>query len=159
MRVIQAPKSCYNKRTILEYIYGSWLKEPIKYLYSQLKEHDKALNELFNDAKTTLSFADLEKYCQENTATKPDIFQNFYKLLSDYVKNDCQGIIDKDLEEIEKLTAKLNNTTEIVLEHEKKSLTEKIDNFKDEIKRLEDLKKPYEQEMLRILKIMEVSKM
>lgn len=126
MRVIQAPKSCYNKRTILEYIYGSWLKEPIKYLYSQLKEHDKALNELFNDAKTTLSFADLEKYCQENTATKPDIFQNFYKLLSDYVKNDCQGIIDKDLEEIEKLTAKLNNTTEIVLEHEKKALLKKL---------------------------------
>ena len=152
MKVIQAPKSCYNKRTILEYIYGSWLKEPIKYLYSQLKEHDKALNELFNDAKTTLSFADLEKYCQENTATKPDIFQSFYKLLSDYVKNDCQGIIDKDLEEIDKMTNKLNNTIEYVTEHEKKSLTEKIDGFKDEIKRLEDLKKPYEQEMLRILK-------
>ena len=152
MKVIQAPKSCYNKRAILEYIEGSWLKEPRKYLYSQLKEHDRALNELFNDAKTNLSFADLEKYCQENIKTKPDIFQNFYKLLSDYVKNDCQGIIDKDNEEIEKINKKLTSKTEYVTDHEKESFNKKIDEYKDEIKRLEELKKPYEQEMLKILK-------
>ena len=144
VKIILDPKSCYDKRIILDSIVGSWLKEPIKYLYSQLKEHNKALNELFGDAKTTLSFSELEKYCKENISTRPEIYQDFYEILSNYVKNECQRIIDNNLKEVEKIN-KLN-------ESEKINYSDRLNELKDEIKRLEDLKKPYEQEMLKILK-------
>lgn len=144
VKIILDPKSCYDKRTILDNIVGSWLKEPIKYLYSQLKEHEKALNELFSDAKTTLSFSELEKYCKENISTRPEIYQDFYEILSNYVKKDCQSIIDNDSKEIEKIN--------MLNESEKAKYSEKLSELKDEIKRMEDLKKPYEQEMLKILK-------
>ena len=155
MKIIQDPKSVYNKRAILEYIEKSWLKEPRKYLYSQLKEHEKALNELFKESRSTLKFEELEKYCEQNTESKPDIFQNFYKLLSDVVNNDCQSNIDKDLEEITKITQKLDETKpeyKYLTETEKKEYQKKIEEYKKEIEKLESSKKPYEQEMLRILK-------
>ena len=144
VKIILDPKSCYDKRIILDSIVGSWLKEPIKYLYSQLKEHNKALNELFNDTKTTLSFSELEKYCKENVSSRQEIYQDFYEILSNYVKNECQRIIDNNLKEVEKIN-KLN-------ESEKINYSDRLNELKDEIKRLEDLKKPYEQEMLKILK-------
>ena len=144
VKIVLDPKSVYDKRVILDSIVGSWLKEPIKYLYSQLKEHNKALNELFNDAKTTLSFADLENYCKENISTGPEIYQDFYKILSNYVKEECQSIIDQNLKEIDKIN-ELN-------ESEKQNYNDRISQLKEEIKRLEDLKKPYEQEMIKILK-------
>ena len=155
MKIIQDPKSCYNKRAILEYIEQSWLKEPRKYLYSQLKEHDKALSELFKEARSTLNFDELEKYCEQNTESKPDIFQNFYKLLSEVVNADCQKTIDVDLEEIDKINRKLDETRpdyQFVLGAEKTDLKKKVEEYKTEIQKLEGLKKPYEQEMLKILK-------
>ena len=155
MKILQDPKSCYNKRAILEYIEQSWLKEPRKYLYSQLKEHDKALDELFKEARSTLSFDELEKYCEQNLETKPDIFQNFYKLLSTVVNENCQQRIDKALEEIEKINLKLDETSpdyKRVLNAEKSELQKQLEEHKEEIHKLEGLKKPYETEMLRILK-------
>ena len=155
MKIIQTPKSCYNKRAILEYIEKSNLKEPRKYLYSQLKEHDKALNELFKEARSTLSFEELEKYCEQNTESKPDIFQSFYKLLSDVVNIDCQRNIDKDNEEIDKINQKMDESKpeyKYLTDTERKEYQAKIEEYKKEIEKLESLKKPYEAEMLRILK-------
>lgn len=86
----------------------------------------------------------MEKYCKENISTRPEIYQDFYEILSNYVKKDCQSIIDNNLKEIEKIN-KLN-------ESEKAKYSERVNELKDEIKRMEDLKKPYEQEMLKILK-------
>ena len=154
LKIIKEPNNYYNKRTILEYIEKSWLKEPIIYLYSQIKEHDKALTELFNDAKITNKFDDIERYCKENTKSKPDIFQHLYKLLSDITKNDCQKNIDLDMEQIDKYEKKLIGTSqEQVTEEEKKEINNEIKKLKDEIKKLEELKKPFEEEMLRILKL------
>jgi hypothetical protein len=152
MKIIKNPKSCYNKRAILEYIEESWLKEPKKYLYSQLKEHDKALNELFKNARSNLKFDEIEKYCEENIESKPDIFQNFYKLLSDVVNNDCQGNIDKNNEKINELNQQMdeNNTDKPYLTESERN--EKIEKYKSEIQKFEELKKPYELEMLKILK-------
>jgi hypothetical protein len=152
LKIIKEPDCCYNKRTILDYIEKSWLKEPKIYLYSQLKEHDKALTELFNDAKITHIFDDIEKYCTENTKSKPDIFQNLYKLLSDVVNTDCQ-IIDLNIEKIDKYEKKLLGTTQIQLtDVEKKEYNDEIQKLRNEIKKLEDSKKPFEDEMLKILK-------
>ena len=154
LKIIKEPECCYNKRKILEYIEKTWLKEPKIYLFSQLKEHDYALTELFNNAKLTLKFDDIEKYCKENTKSKPDIFQNFYKLLSDVAIEDCQKNIDKKLEEIEKLEKKLIGTTqERITETEKQDYNNEIEKLKGEVKKLEEFKKPYEEEMLKILKI------
>ena len=153
LKIIKEPNSLYNKRTILEYIEKSWLQEPKIYLYSQLNEHDLALNELFNNAKISNKFDDIEKYCKENIKSKPDIFQNLYKLLSDVVRNDCQKNIDKNLEEIEKIEKKLIGTSpEKITENEKIECNNKIDKLRIEIKQLEEFKKPYEEEMLKILK-------
>ena len=154
LKIIKEPNSCYNKRTILEYIEKSWLKEPKIFLYSQLKEHDLALTELFNNAKLTNKFDDIEKYCKENTKSKPDIFQNFYKLLSDIVKNECQNNIDKNLEEIDKIEKKIIGTSQLqITEMDKKEYNNQIDKLKEEIKKLEAIKKPYEDEMLKLLKV------
>ena len=155
MKIIQDPKSCYNKRAILEYIEQSWLKEPRKYLYSQLKEHDKALNELFKEARTTLSFDEIEKYCEQNTESKPDIFQSFYKLLSDVVNENCQKNIDTYVEEIDKIEKKLDETRpdyKFISGGERTELQKQIETYKNDIQKLEGLKKPYEAEMFKILK-------
>ena len=152
-KTIKEPDCCYNKKTILENIENSWLKKPKIYLYSQLKEHDKALNELFAEAKLNHNFEEIEKYCKENLESKPSIFQNFFKLLSDLVKNDYQDNIDKILEEIDKIEKKLiSSTQENMTESQKKEYNEQILKLKGDIKNLDELKKPYEDEMLRILK-------
>ena len=151
-KIIKEPDSCYNKRIILEYIENSWLKKPTIYLYSQLKEHDKALNVLFNESKINNNFEEIEKYCQENLDSKSNIFQNFYKLLSDLVKNDYQENIDKKFEKIDKLEKKLiSSTQENMTESEKKEYNDEILKIKEEINKLNEMKKPYEDEMLRIL--------
>ena len=153
LKIIQEPDSCYNKRTILEYIENSWLKIPKIYLYSQLKEHDKALNELFNDAKINHNFEEIEKYCKENIESMSNIFEIYYKLLSDLVKNDYQDNIDKKSEEIDKLEKKLiSSTQENITESEKTEINNEILKLKEEIKNINEMKKPYEDEMLRILK-------
>ena len=155
MKLIKDPKSCYNKRAILEYIEQSWLKEPRKYLYSQLKEHDKALNELFKDARTTLNFEELEKYCEENTESKPDIFQSFYQLLSEVVNVDCQKIIDTNLEKINQLSQQLDETRPdytFKFSAQKGEIQNELKTLKEDVQKFESLKKPYETEMLKILK-------
>ncbi len=155
MKIIQTPKSCYNKRAILEYIEKSNLKEPRKYLYSQLKEHDKALNELFKNARSNLKFDEIENYCKENTKSKPDIFQAFYKLLSDVVNKDCQENIEKNYKEINKINHILDETRpdyKFLTDIEKNQHKNKIKEYKDQIQQFEELKKPYENEMLKILK-------
>ena len=154
LKIIKENDCVYNKRTILEYIEKSWLKEPKIYLFSQLKEHEKALSELFNEAKVNNKFDDIEKYCKENTKSKSDIFKDFYKLLSDIIKNDYQGNIDKNLEEIDKLEKKLiGSTKEQITESDKKEFNNQIIKLKEEIKKLEESKSPFEEEMLKILKL------
>ena len=152
-KIIHEPDSCYDKRVILDYIENSWLKKPKIYLYSKLKEHDKALNELFNESKLNRNFEEIEKYCKENTESNPKIFQIFYKLLSDLVKNDYQDVIDEKLEEIDKFEKKLiSSTQENMSESEKKEYNDQISKIKEEINKLNEMKKPFEDEMLRILK-------
>ena len=62
--IIKSKDSLYNKKTILEDIENSWLKEIRIYLYSQLKEYDKALDDLFKEAEETKSFKELEEFCK-----------------------------------------------------------------------------------------------
>ena len=153
MAIINSKDSVFDKKLISEYIENSWLKKPKIYLYSQLKEHDKALNELSIEAKLSHNFEEIEKYCKDNVESKPNIFQNFYKLLSELIKSDYQNNIDKILEEIDKIEKKLiSSTQENMTESEKKEYNEQIIKLKGEIKNLDELKKPYEDEMLRILK-------
>jgi hypothetical protein len=112
------------------------------------------LSELFNEAKINNKFDDIEKYCKENTKSKSDIFKDFYKLLSDTIKNDYQGNIDKNLEEIDKLEKKLiGSTKEQITESDKKEFNNQIIKLKEEIKKLEESKNPFEEEMLKILKL------
>ena len=153
IKIIEEPDSCYNMKTILEYIENSWLKKPKIYLYSKLKEHDKALNALFNEAKISHNFKEIEKYCEENKEAQTNIFQIYYKLLSDLVKNDYQDIIDKKLDEIDKIEKKLiSSTQENMTEEEKNKCNEEIIKLKDEINKLNEMKNPFEEEMLRLLK-------
>ena len=85
--------------------------------------------------------------------SKPNIFQNFYKLISELIKNDYQDNIDKIFGEIDKLEKKLiSSTQENLAESEKKEYNDQILKLKEEIKNLEDKKKPFEDEMLTILK-------
>ena len=153
MKILKDPNSCYNKKAVLDFVEKSWLKEATIFLYSQLKEHDKALDELFKNAKLNNSFKEIEDYCIQNLSSKPDIFQKFYELLSIIVNKDCQGNIDKNNDQIEKFETKIStSSTDYVTETEKNELKKKIQNLKEENKKFEDLKKPYENEMLKILR-------
>ena len=151
MKIIKSKDSVYNKKSILEYIEKSWLKEPRIYLFSQLKEHDKALKELFNLSKATQSFKEIEDFCQQNISSQHEIFQNFYKLLSEVVK-ECQDNIDKNIEKIQETKARIEQKDSKLLEEEKKNLEKQIKNWEEEIKKFEASKAPYEQEMLNVLK-------
>ena len=151
MKIIQSKDSVYNKKTMLEYIDKSWLKEPRIYLFSQLREHDRALKELFKGPNLTQSFKEIEDYCQKNISSNHEIFQNFYKLLSEVVKT-CQDDIDKHVEKIQEIKSRLDKNDPNLLANEKKDLEKQIKLWEEEIKKNEELKAPYEQEMLNILK-------
>ena len=95
MKIIQSPDNVYNKNTILQYIENSCLKEAKIILYNQLKEYHKTLELLFNEAKETKSFKEVEKFCKEHEKnSNQKIFEKFYQLLSEEVKK-YQDIIDK----------------------------------------------------------------
>ena len=146
MKIIQSEDSVYEKTTILGYIDKSWLKEPRIYLYSQLKEHDKALQELFKGPNLTQCFKEIEEFCQKNLSSDPEIFQKFYKLLSEVV-NKCQDDINKCAQKIQE-----TKTNEPKFIEEKKNIEKQIKQYEEEIKKNEESKAPYEQEMLNILK-------
>ena len=139
--VIKSYENVYNKKDILKYIENSWLKEQRIYLYSQLKENTKALNELFNDANDTASLKKVEEYCKNNNdIPKEKIFEKFYHLLSIKVK-EFQSKIIQNKEKLEKFKTNSN---------EKNDDTKT--NLEKEISENEEKKKIFEQEMLEILK-------
>ena len=151
MKIIKSEDSVYDKKIILEHIDKTWLKEPRIYLYSQLKDHDKALKELFKGPNLTQSFKEIEDYCQKNQSSNHEIFQNFYQLLSEVVKQ-CQEDIDKCQEKISEIRIKIDKNDPNLLEEEKKDLEKQIKQYEEEMKKNEELKAPYEKEMLNILK-------
>ena len=154
MKIIESEDSVYNKKAILEYIDKSWLFKPRIFLFSQLKEHDKALNQLFDliknkEKKEEISFKEIEEFCQNNLESHHQIFQDFYKLLSGEVKNH-QDIIDKKLIEIQEKKNEIDNNKSFISQKEK--LEEDIKNLEAEIKKEEENKEPYEKQMFKILK-------
>ena len=149
MKIIESEDSVYNKKNILDYIDKSWLFKPKIYLYSQLNEHDKALQELFNQSKLKREFEDIEEFCQHNVFTHHEIFQDFYKLLSKEV-HENQEKIDKNLEEIAEKKNKLEKNSKILIT-EKTALENEIKKLEEDNKGFEKWKEPFEQEMLKLL--------
>ena len=146
MDVIKSKDSVYNKKLILEYIEASWLKEPRLILYSQLKEFNKALEYLFKEAKETLSFTEMEEFCKNNNDNSSQkIFEKFYQLLSDTVK-EYQDKINNASESIEKIKNNLDDKNP-----NNKLFLEEISKNEEELKQSEEKKKPFEKEMLLIL--------
>ena len=149
-KIIESEDSVYNKSKILTHIENSWLFKAKIFLYSQLNEHDKALQELFNQAKTTGKYNDIEDFCKQNVYNHHEIFQDFYKLLSREVQ-ECQEIIDKNTEKIfEKKTLLEKNANDMEI-NEKTELERDIKKLEEEIKNNEKRKEPFEKEMLNLL--------
>ena len=149
-KIIESEDSVYNKSKILTHIENSWLFKAKIFLYSQLNEHDKALQELFNQAKTTGKYNDIEDFCKQNVYNHHEIFQDFYKLLSKEVQ-ECQEIIDKNTEKIfEKKTLFEKNANDMEI-NEKTELERDIKKLEEEIKNNEKRKEPFEKEMLNLL--------
>ena len=149
-KIIESEDSVYNKSKILTHIENSWLFKAKIFLYSQLNEHDKALQELFNQAKTTGKYNDIEDFCKQNVYNHHEIFQDFYKLLSKEVQ-ECQEIIDKNTEKIfEKKTILEKNANNMEI-NEKTELERDIKKLEEEIKNNEKRKEPFEKEMLNLL--------
>ena len=146
MDVIKSEESVYNKKLILEYIETSWLKEPRIILYSQLKLFNNALEYLFKEAKETLSFTEMEKFCKNNNDNSGHkIFEKFYQLLSETVK-EYQDKINKVSESIEKIKNNLDDNNP-----NNKLILEEIAKKEEELKQSEEKKKPFENEMIEIL--------
>ena len=149
-KIIESEDSVYNKSKILTHIENSWLFKAKIFLYSQLNEHDKALQELFNQAKTTGKYNDIEDFCKQNVYNHHEIFQDFYKLLSKEVQ-ECQEIINKNKEKIfEKKTLLEKNANDMEI-NEKTELERDIKKLEEEIKNNEKRKEPFEKEMLNLL--------
>ena len=148
-QIIESEDSVYNKKIILEYIEKSWLIQPKIYLYSKLNEHDKALKELFNQAKITGKYKDIEKFCQQIAYTYPEIYQDFYKLLSQEVR-ESQEKIDKNLEKIVDKKIILEKNPSFLLS-EKAEIENEIKKLEDDNKSFEQWKEPFEKEMLNLL--------
>ena len=94
---------------------------------------------------------EIEEYCQKNQSSNHEIFQNFYQLLSEVVKQ-CQEDIDKCQEKISEKRTKIDKNDPNLLEEEKKDLEKQIKQYEEEMKKNEESKAPYEKEMLNILK-------
>ena len=149
-KIIESEDSVYSKTTILKHIEKSWLFKAKIFLYSQLNEQDKALQELFNQAKATGKYDDIEDFCKQNVYNHHEIFQDFYKLLSKEVQ-ESQEKIDQNTEEIfEKKTLLEKNSNNMEIS-EKTELEKDIKKLEEEIKNEEKFKEPFEKEMLKIL--------
>ena len=147
MDIIKSKEDVYNKKKILEYIENSWLKDAKIILYAKLKEFNKALEVLFNEAKETLSFEEIEDFCKKNSEnTNQKLYQKFYQLLSDTIK-EYQDNIDKALEDIEKTKKNLDEKNP-----NNKFFLDEISKSEEEIKKKEEKKNSFEKEMLKILK-------
>ena len=159
MKYLTAENSVYNKQTIFEKIKNSWLFEAKIYLYSQLNQHDNAIIELFNNAKTgKKNFDSLHKYCEENKEVKPDIYQTYFKILKDQF-NIYQESIDECNNEIENKNKILNNKLDEkkdITEAEKEEIKNEIDELRKKIKKTEDIIKPFEDEMLNLMKTVSI---
>jgi hypothetical protein len=151
MEIIQSEDSVYNKKTILDYINNSWLFKPRIYLYSQLKEYDLAMKDLFIQAKEEKSFKDIEEFCQANESTHHEIFQDLYKYLSKEVR-EYQERIDENLQKLDDIGKKLKNENYMDKDENKSNLEEEIKSLKENIQKDEESKEPFEKEMLNILK-------
>ena len=151
MNIIQSEDSVYNKKTILDYIEKTWLKEPRIYLFSQLNEHDKALKELYKLSKVNQSFKEINEFCQKNLSSHHEIYENYYELLSGDVKQ-CQDNIDKNIEKIQAIKNEINHKDSKLLENEKLKKEEEIKKLQEEIKEFEGSKEPFEKEMKNVLK-------
>ena len=151
MEIIQSEDSVYNKKTILDYINNSWLFKPRIYLYSQLKEYDLAMKDLFIQAKDEKSFKDIEEFCQANESTHHEIFQDLYKYLSKEVR-EYQERIDENLQKLDDIEKKLKNENYMDKDENKNNLEEEIKSLKENIQKDEESKEPFEKEMLNILK-------
>ena len=151
MEIIQSEDSVYNKKTILDYINNSWLFKPRIYLYSQLKEYDLAMKDLFIQAKEEKSFKDIEEFCQANESTHHEIFQDLYKYLSKEVR-EYQERIDENLQKLDDIEKKLKNENYMDKDENKSNLEEQIKSLKENIQKDEESKEPFEKEMLNILK-------
>ena len=148
-KIIESEDSVYNKKIILEYIEKSWLIQPKIYLYSKLNEHDKALKELFNQAKITGKYKDIEKFCQQISYTYPEIYQDFYKLLSQEVREN-QEKIDKNLEKIAEKKIVIEKNPSFLLS-EKAEIENEIKKLEEDNKSFEQWNEPFEKEMLNLL--------
>ena len=149
-QIIESEDSVYNKKTILDHIEKSWLFKAKIFLYSQLNEHDKALQELFNQAKKTDKYNEIEDFCSQNVYNHHEIFQDFYKLLSKEVQ-ESQENIDKYTESIfEKKTVLEKNSSNMDI-NEKTELEREIKKLEEDIKKNEERKEPFEKEMLKLL--------
>ena len=147
MGIIQSKEDIYNKKKILKCVEDSWLKDAKIVLYTKLKEFNKALEVLFNEAKQTSSFTEIQEFCNKNAEnSNQKIYEKFYQLLSGVVK-EYQDNINKAFQDIQKIKEKLEQKNP-----DNKELLKEITKLEEEIKKNEELKKPFEKEMLEILK-------
>ena len=149
MDIIKKEDSVYNRKAILDYIEKSWLVQPKIYLYTQLNEHDKSLKELFNQAKITGKYKEVEDFCQQIAYTNPEIYQDLYKLLSQEVREN-QEKIDKNLDLIAEKKLKIEKNPSFLLS-EKTEIEMEIKKLEEDNKSLEQWKEPFEKEMLNLL--------
>ena len=146
MAIINSKDSVFDKKLISEYIENSWLKEPKVILYSQLKEFNKALEYLFNESKETLTFDQIEEYCEKNNDNSgQNLFENFYKLLGHETREN-QDKIDYAEISIEKTKNNLDEENP-----NKEIFLKEISENEEIIKQSQEKKKALENEMLKIL--------
>ena len=155
MKYLTTQDSVYSKQTIFDKIKNSWLFEAKIYLYSQLNQHDKAINDLFTDAKVEKKFEALRKYCEENKESKPDIYQTYFKTLKK-AYDDYQSAVDNYNNEIEennkRINIKLENDVKDITEAEKEELKKINMEKRNKIKETQEIMKPFENEMLDLMK-------
>ena len=155
MKYLTTQDSVYSKQTIFDKIKNSWLFEAKIYLYSQLNQHDKAINDLFTDAKVEKKFEALRKYCEENKESKPDIYQTYFKTLKK-AYDDYQSAVDNYNNEIEennkRINIKLENDVKDITEAEKEELKTINMEKRKKIKETQEIMKPFENEMLDLMK-------
>ena len=143
MNIINSEENLYNKKTIIDYIGTSWFVEAKIFMYAQLNQYNKAIEELYKEATKTLDFKLLEEFCQKyNDKVDMQLFEIFYKLLSEEVKK-YQDAIEKSKNKLKQL--KKDSEGNI-------SDNKSIEELEKEIKKNEELKSPLEKEMLEILK-------
>jgi hypothetical protein len=115
MKIIKAPDCVYDKFEIIKLLENSWLREPLVYIYTKLRDYKKALNLLIHDAKISSSFIKAQNYCEEIQQQEIRFHRKIYEIYYECLLNELNTKLEEGDNENKEFKKKLEDEMMFIL--------------------------------------------